>query len=705
MIEKSPPNKNRGSKKLLWLLIGILLLCWLSVCCLAGEGLLLQKYLKSRKPSYLPTTAWRQTPSCTVIPLHTPTPMERGTTSATPAEQASTPPAPLPFPLTTVQPDDAGYESVHAWENAVVPTRDLRDLGLRYRPDWRAQLLAFATPAAPTHRIGDDAKFWVFNDNKEEHVQIHATLRYITPHVYFWVQNGLKISENALQQAAETFETKIYPTDHRYFGTEELPGIDGDVHLYFLISDQLGDSLLGYFSGSDCFPRPANPYSNEKDMFFLNAQHLRLDSDLFLSTAAHEFQHMIQWNQDRNESTWLNEGLSMLAERVNGFPPSFHVDSFIAEPDTPLTSWPDKKASANYGAAELFTTYLYRHFGAHFIHQLARAPANGLLSVTDLLHKTYNSQMNANTLFAHWTVANVLNNDTLDGGWYGYHDPRIPTVEPSTFTKIDRLPARRSSSVHQYATDYFSLPTFQRITITFSGQTTNRIAPLKAHDGHYVYWFNADDDSAVSMTRALDLRTVKQAHLHFWAWYNLENLWDFLYVSVSADGGQSWQMLNNGDTTKENPYGNNLGVGFTGHSGNGDHMTWNLEHFNLSRWAGKQIQLRFEYVTDDAVVHAGFFLDDVSVPEIHFADSFEKPVTDGWHVAGAVRTDILVPQRYAVQVIRWDNRGVQVIPLPLSADQTGSLTITAQGKGKAIIVVSGIAPITREMAPYTLIVR
>jgi len=701
MAEQPSQTKHHHSNRLLWLFVGVIFLCWLSVCCLAGEGLLLWKVVSHPGHPGLPTTTWQETPEREVIPLRTPTPAGRPTVSATPADKSATPPAALTFPLTTVQPGDAGYATMHAWDDAVVPTRDLRDLGIRYHPEWRAQLLAFATPAAPSHRVGDVAKFWVFNDSQEKHVQIRATLRYVTPHVYFWVEKGLEVDQNALQKAAEEFETKIYPTDHRYFGYEESPGIDGDVHLYFLISDKLGNGLLGYFSGSDCFPRPVNPYSNEKDMFFLNAQHLRLDSDLFLSTAAHEFQHMIQWNQDRNETTWLNEGLSMLAERLNGFLPSFHVESFIAEPDTPLTAWPDKKASANYGAAELFTTYLYGRFGGHFIRQLADAPANGLLSVTDLLKKMYGGVMNADDLFAHWTVANVLNDDTLAGGWYGYHDSLVPTVDASTFTEVDRLPARRSGSVHQYATDYFSVPSFEKMTITFKGATSNRIAPLSAHEGRYVYWFNADNDSDVYMTRTLDLRSVAQAHLRFWTWYNLENLWDFLYVSVSPDGGQNWYMLHNGDTTKENPYGNNLGVGFTGHSGNGDHVTWNLERFDLSRWAGKQIQLRFEYVTDDAIVHAGFFLDDIAVPEIGFADGFERP-SGRWHVAGAVRTDLIVPQRYAVQVIRWDRRGVQVIPLPLQADQTGALTVAAEGKGKAIIVVSGLAPITRETAPYTL---
>ncbi len=703
MEEKETPQQaTRHQRRLLWFFLVIIFLCWLSICCVAGEGVLLWHHVYSREPSYLSTSSWQlvpptATPRLQLTPLATVTPRPRPTSLA----ESTALPAPHPYPFSSVAAAAPGQETVISLAKAIVPTRDLRSLGWRYHPEWRKQLTNSMTPTPQVYRVGDRAKFWVFDDDKQKHLQITAYLRYVTPHVYFWVEKGIDIKQSDLQQAADTFETKIYPTDHSYFGKEEIPGIDGDVHLFFLISDKLGDNMLGYFSGSDCSPLPVNPYSNEKDMFFLNAQHLSLTSDLFLATAAHEFQHMIQWNQDRNEDTWLNEGFSMLAERLNGFPPSFHIAAFLDKPDTQLTAWSEEDSAPHYGAAELFTTYLYGHLGKSFIKLLAREPKNGMAGINAVLKDIYGQKMKSADLFADWTVANVLNDDNLDGGWYGYHDSQMPTLERSDFEEIDRRPAQRRARVHQYAADYYWVRNFAHLRISFRGEKSVPLGPLGVHSGKYAYWLNAADDSDVSLTRTLDLSTVSKATLRFWSWYDIENKWDFLYVVVSEDGGKTWKMLSNADTIQANPYGNNLGSGLTGLSGRGDHPTWVQERFDLSPWSGKKIQLRFEYVTDDAVVNSGFFVDDVTVPEIGFSDGFESG-SNAWQAAGAVRTDLLVPERYAVQVIQNDDLGTKVLPLRLDAEQKGSMTLVANGRGEAIIVVSALAPATREMAPYFL---
>ena len=56
----------------------------------------------------------------------------------------------------------------------------------------------------------------------------------------------------------------------------------------------------------------------------------------------------------------------------------------------------------------------------------------------------------------------------------------------------------------------------------------------------------------------------------------------------------------------ENPSGNSFGSAYTGSSdddGDGE-PDWVTERFDLSVYAGEEIWLRFEYVTDDAVNRA-----------------------------------------------------------------------------------------------------
>ena len=50
-------------------------------------------------------------------------------------------------------------------------------------------------------------------------------------------------------------------------------------------------------------------------MFYVAAdlRSMEPNSSFYDGTLAHEFQHMIHWANDRNEDTWVNEGMSDLA--------------------------------------------------------------------------------------------------------------------------------------------------------------------------------------------------------------------------------------------------------------------------------------------------------------------------------------------------------------------------------------------------------
>jgi bacillopeptidase F (M6 metalloprotease family) len=79
--------------------------------------------------------------------------------------------------------------------------------------------------------------------------------------------------------------------------------------------------------------------------------------------------------------------------------------------------------------------------------------------------------------------------------------------------------------------------------------------------------------------------------------FDLEKDYDYLYVTVSEDG-QSWKILKTPSGTDKNPSGNSYGWGYTGLSGSGKSAEWVQESVDLSEFAGKKVQLRFEYVTD-----------------------------------------------------------------------------------------------------------
>src|SRR5579871_3053803 len=113
---------------------------------------------------------------------------------------------------------------------------------------------------------------------------------------------------------------------------------------------------------------------------------------------------------------------------------------------------------------------------------------------------------------------------------------------------------------------------------------------------------------------------------------------------VSTDGGKTWTPLSTAHTTSDNPNGAAYGVGYTGAS-NG----WVSESIPLDAYAGKQILVRFEMITDDAVTRPGMAIDDVSIPEIKYTDNFEMSGGD-WQPEGWIWTDNRLPEAGWVQV-------------------------------------------------------
>lgn len=131
--------------------------------------------------------------------------------------------------------------------------------------------------------------------------------------------------------------------------------------------------------------------------------------------------------------------------------------------------------------------------------------------------------------------------------------------------------------------------------------------------GSYEYWGGQQDEMDSNMVTSVDLTGKSSASLSFDAWYDIEEQWDFAFVQVSTDGGQTWKSLGNNFTRSDvvsegYPTIIDSMPGFTGNS-NG----WQKESFDLSPYAGQKIQLRLRYATDWGSSYTGFFADNINV--------------------------------------------------------------------------------------------
>jgi hypothetical protein len=210
-----------------------------------------------------------------------------------------------------------------------------------------------------------------------------------------------------------------------------------------------------------------------------------------------------------------------------------------------------------------------------------------------------------------------------------------------------------------------------------------------------MWYSNRGDVSDMTLTQSFDLSAVTEATLTYKAWYDIEEGWDYGYVMVSTDEGETWDILPTPYTTDDNPHGNAYGPGYSGKSDG-----WINESISLDKYAGQTIQIRFEMISDDGISRPGLAIDDVSIREIGYKSNFEND-DGGWEAEGWIRIDNLLPQQTWIQVIEKVGNDVEVTRWQAAGEGQWSLSLAA-GADQVIVAVSPFAASTTEAMPYTL---
>jgi hypothetical protein len=583
-----------------------------------------------------------------------------------------------------------------------MPAADPRQLAMQLKPGV-GNIPEVVTITAPVYKVGDKRKFWIQNEDTQEHKVITAQLKYMNDVVAMWVEEGVNYNQSDLQASADRFAQKTYPKDREFFGSEWKPGVDSDPRLQILHAHGLGDTVAGYYSSADEYSQQVNQYSNEREMFYISADsgNAKPNDAFYDGTLAHEFQHMIHWNQDRNETSWVNEGMSELAADLNGYDVGGSDFAYAQRPDTQLTTWADpstESVSEHYGGSYLFMRYFLDRFGEDLTKAVVASPKNGIAGFNDALENAGRTER-FDDIFADWVVANYVDAPEADAsGRYGYKS--IDLFPMAISEEYNRYPASAKAQVSQYGVDYIHLKGRRPLTIRFEGQQQTPLMDATTQ-GHYSWWSNRGDQSNSTLTRSVDLRNVSQATLQFSAWYEIEDGWDYAYIEASTDGGNKWQILSGKYTTTDNPVGNAFGPGWTGISGGGDRPEWVDEVVDLSAYAGKQILLRFEMVTDDAVNKPGLLIDNLRIPEATWQDDVEAGAGD-WKSEGWIRTDNAVRENWLVQVMEIGGGTLTVERVNVGPDGIGELKIQNMGElDEVTVAVSAIAPVTTEKASYS----
>lgn len=670
-MQSTDSQRNSSVPRIVGIIVAILVCC--ACALIAGAGaLVFRAYqdLPSGFPTFVPPSDTTVTPG--------------------PTAEVNRPPA-----------DDISADTLNTLSETSVPENDPYELACRLQAICNVE----QTVQAKTYALGDTEKFWITNSDTADQQQITATLMYITPHSYFWVEQGTDVNEGDMKRLMDTFEEKIYPTDREFFGSEPNPGVDGDPHIYVVYANSIGHNIAGYFSSSDAYNPAVKEFSNGHETYVLGTSQ-DLSDEYTYGVLAHEFVHMIQFASDRNDVSWIGEGFAEVGSFLNGYYTPGSDWLYSQQPDMQLNTWVDNASpdfSAHYGQSFLYLAYFLDRFGEEATKALTSNPENDLQSVDDTLadlnitDPQTGEPVTADDVFMDWATTLVLADGSVGDGRYVYNNyqdaPQVTALQ-----SVSDCPQSLSATVNQYGMDYYAIECDGDYTLTFTGSTVVGLLPTSPHSGNYVFWSNRGDESDMTLTREFDFTGVDAPiNLSFEMWHDLETDYDYVFLEASTDG-ETWQIINTPSGTDEDPSGNSYGWGW-----NGQTDGWVTEEVDLSQFAGQTVQIRFEYITDAAINGEGFLLDDVRVDAIDYTSDFEAD-DGGWQGEGFVRVDNALPQTYRLNlVIEGDT--TTVTPITLNADQTADIPLSLQNGDRAILIVAGTTRFTRQPNAYQIEIK
>ncbi|MHA1860031.1 MAG: peptidase M6 [Candidatus Asgardarchaeia archaeon] len=544
--------------------------------------------------------------------------------------------------------------------------------------------------STPYYEVGDVIYWLALDDYYGYYFFAPFQLRGISNNCEVWVQLDLSwtegdprehpvVTDEMVNYILEEFDDVIYPTDTLYFGVP-----DEHNGTYSLL-DAWGYVPPGYYGGSsrnvilienvrdENYYNPDYPYYiagfyspafeayMDRNIITIDCYdwihrlgpegHEWVPGDyvtrpyLYESVVAHEYQHLIHDDYNPDDDTFMNEGCSMYAEVLCGYPIDWNaINSYLYTPDNSLVDWGDQgdiNILADYGAALLWTVYLSDHYGgADFIRYFVQSGVPGIEGINlALAHFGYSETFD--DVFRDWRIANLIHSDVPGRGRYNYVTIDLggaEAVEPRVYevkaTYPELVPPTKG-------TDFGT-------TVTILGYDTG-ISTLGAYGSDYVRidglkasWvpklvFDGDDEAGPRWVREdmdgdgdlewysttggslADLSIVAELNLpegnvvlSFDTYFEIEDYWDFGFVQISLDG-ENWTSLENSNTTYvHDPNAHPTIVenlpGLTGSS-----EGWVREEFNLTEHSGKSVFLRFRYVTDWAVQYAGWWVDNIAI--------------------------------------------------------------------------------------------
>jgi subtilisin family serine protease len=252
------------------------------------------------------------------------------------------------------------------------------------------------------------------------------------------------------------------------------------------------------------------------------------------------------------------------------------------------------------------------------------------------------------------TVTPYLDHAVPNGALYsptGKDSPNTVSILDGNDLQQLVLPTTVWIAVSDSGPDVAGFSTYH-LDVDVSGGGGGTTPADRIHSGQHAFWSGSQDAADSTLTEAIAVPS-NASQLRFWTWYTLEDGYDWAYVLVSTDNGQTWTSLATtsaagAGTTDLDPIGDSGGTlggskrfpnGFTGVSGSPATFAgqqaldavYDEQTADLSPYAGQSILLRFAYTSDPSTSWDGFYVDDVSIVD----GSGAALLTDSMETQGA----------------------------------------------------------------------
>ncbi len=324
-----------------------------------------------------------------------------------------------------------------------------------------ANLTPYGPPPDP--QVGDEWLWYCWDLSGYPTAELKpCTVRGRGDNIYVVVENSqwnVNVDQTDVDQILLWFDDEslgdfpdagVWELNTETFG--EPPDFDGLSRIFYMYLDFNQPGADGFFWWYDQYPDGTQDFaSNECDVIYLNCAVADPGSAYLNAVGAHEFEHLIHFNYDMYEDTWVDEGCAELAMWLFGNPDS--ISGFPGNPDNNLTEWSGEWA--DYIKTYLWTLYIYEHYGEYIstplINTLVSETAHGVTGVNNALADCGYSQTMAD-VFNDWVVANYLDDTTVGDGQYGYDTEDLPSFH--CVSTWDDFPVDQNGSLNHWAGEY-----------------------------------------------------------------------------------------------------------------------------------------------------------------------------------------------------------------------------------------------------------